>query len=54
MTKREITILREFYDKAMADYMVYVVKKKNAPSEVLERACAVMEIYNALLGEVGA
>lgn len=54
MTKKEITILREFYDKALSDYMVYVVKKESASSDVLERACAVMEIYNALLGEVGA
>lgn len=48
MTKKETAILRNMYDEAMDRYMEYVRSKESAPVEVIERACAISDVWKAL------
>lgn len=59
MTKRETTIFNDMYDKALGDYMKYVMTHETfIPTDVLERACVFTELKEALFSkadsEVGA
>ena len=48
MTKKELTVLRSLKDRAMNEYMSYVMKNENVPTDVLERAVVYCEIFRKL------
>lgn len=54
MTKRETTIFNDMYDKALRDYMRYVMAHESIPSDVLERACVFTELKLALFPKVNS
>lgn len=52
MTKKELAIFNDMYDKALGEYMKYVMAHENVPSVILERACVLEELKMALFPKV--
>lgn len=49
MTKKEKAVFDKIYDAGMSAYMQYVMKRDTAiPADVLERACVLTELREAL------
>lgn len=51
MTKKEKDIFKGIYDKAISDYMSYVMARKETPVDILERACVLTELNTLLFPE---
>lgn len=58
MNKRELSVLKDFRERAMKDYMGYVMRHESAPNELLEVCCSYNDLFKALgideYSEVGA